>query len=59
MIAYLLMLIYSIGAIGLLTDFAKTSNVIVLVALAFFCIFTLIYSFIQIVNLGIYGDDSE
>ena len=58
MIAYLLMLISSIGAIGLLTDFAKTSNVIVLVALAF-CIVTLIYSVIQIVNLGIYGDDSE
>lgn len=59
MIAYLLMLISSIGAIGLLTDFAKTSNIIVLVALAFFCIVTLIYSVIQIVNLGIYGDDSE
>ena len=53
MIAYLLMLISSIGAIGLLTDFAKTSNLIVLVALAFFCIVTLIYSVIQIVNLGI------
>jgi len=58
-IAYLLMLISSIGAIGLLTDFAKTSNLIVLVALAFFCIVTLIYSVIQILNLGLYGEDSE
>jgi len=57
-IAYLLMLISSIGAIAILTEFQE-SNLIVLVALAFFCIVTLMYSVIQIISLGIYGEDSE